>query len=111
MTMANVGPGTPEHFLAVGGQGDEVLHPVTSEVLRNSQTGALIIQEHPRVAAQAAIDAAQVRVDEAQASLEAAQGKLAETQAELANADARYTEIVAHLVEQQAQSPTPESEG
>lgn len=107
------GPGTPEHFYAVGGNGETVPHPETGEPLLNPQSGAPIIQEHPRVAAQMAVDAAQVRVDQAEESLNMARTALGTAQAELAGADDRYAEIVAHLVSQQTPpaDPAPESEG
>lgn len=106
MTQALIGPGTPDHFYAVGGTGDEVLHPETGEVLLNPQTGSPIIQEHPRVAAQAYVDAAQAQVSAAESELISAKTVLTEAESELASADDRYQEIVSHLVAQQ--SPTGE---
>jgi hypothetical protein len=93
------GPGTPDYFYSVGGVGDVVPN------ITNPVSGAPIVQEHPRVAAQAALDAANEQLATAQAradmQLTNAQDAVANAQAELDGADARWDEIVADLTARQ----------
>lgn len=101
---AFAGPGTPEHFYAVGGVGDVVLHPTTGEPLLNPQTGAPIVQEHPSVEADALVAAAEAKLVKVTAWAELlvadATQAVADAHAAAAAADARWDEIVAHLVTQ-----------
>lgn len=97
-TAVIVGPGTPEHFYAVGGQGDVVVHPETGEPLINAQSGAPIIQEHPRREAEAMLASAQTKVEKSREILAAAEAELAAAQAAMDSVDARWDEIVADLV-------------
>lgn len=102
-TGVMVGPGTPEHFYAVGGVGD-VVTDASGEPLLNAQTGAPIIQEHPSVEADAQVAAARTKVEKAGAALAGAEAALADAEAAVAAADARFDEIVADLASQAAPS-------
>ncbi len=96
---AQAGPGTADHFYAVGGVGDVVTHPETGEPLRNPQSGDVIIQEHPRLEAEAPLAAAQAKLAEVPESQRAAyEQAVVDAQAAVDNADARYAEIVAEHV-------------
>lgn len=102
MTTAKTGPGTPEHFYAVGGVGEPALNPATGEPILNPVSGQPVIQEHPRVEAEASLEAAEAKlakVEERYARDKAACDEaIADASALVDGADARYAEILADLV-------------
>lgn len=101
-TTAQAGPGTPDFFYRVGGQGSYVRHPETGAFLLNPSNGELVVQEHPGVAVAAKVAAAEKGLAKAQDEVVAAQGRLNDARAEEAGVEARWAEIVAHLVAQDA---------
>jgi hypothetical protein len=108
MTTAQTGPGTPEYFYSVGGVGDEVTDAKTGEPLLNPQSGAPIVQEHPRVEIEATIARLEGKVERAEEALAEAKEALEAAEADLILADDRYDEILADLATKAATAPEPE---